>query len=112
MLSYGGRPLLSAPGDGAVTGRLELRWKTMARGWESKGVEAQIETAADGAGEQVKGYLSPAQAGRLRKKEGLLLSRSRVLRDLETARNPRYRDILREALRHLERELEALVDCP
>jgi hypothetical protein len=84
----------------------------MARGWESKGVEAQIETAADGAGKQVKGRLSPAQADLLRKKEGLLLSRSRVLRDLEMARNPRYRDILRETLRHLERELEALADPP
>jgi hypothetical protein len=88
----------------------ELRWKTMARGWESKSVEAQIETAEGGAGDQIKGRLSPAQADRLRKKEGLLLSRSRVLRDLETARNPRYRDILREALRHLERELEALAE--
>jgi len=95
---------------GAAPRRLEPCWETMARGWESKSVEAQMETAEGGAKDQSKGPLSPEQADRLRKKEGLVLSRSRVLQDLETARNPRYKEILREALRHLERELEAFAE--
>ena len=82
----------------------------MARGWESKAVEGQQETAGnENQGEQ-KGYISPEQADLLRKREGLLLSRSRVLHDLEIARSPRYRDILQQALRHLESELAALED--
>lgn len=77
----------------------------MARGWESKSVEAQIEATNNGDHDGSKGPMSPEQADFLRKKEGLLLSRSRVSHDLEMARSPRYRDMLQEALRHLEREL-------
>jgi hypothetical protein len=80
----------------------------MARGWESKAVEAQIETAERRNGEQIQDSLTPDEVEILRKKEGLLLSRSRVQRDLETSRNPRYQAILREALRHLDRELAGL----
>lgn len=82
----------------------------MARGWESKAVEAQIETAGDENHVADKERLSPEQAALLRRREGLLLSRSRVLHDLEAARNPRYRDILLDALRHLESELAGLED--
>ncbi len=77
----------------------------MARGWESKAVEAQIETRESGGRDSVEERLSPQQAEMLRKREGLLLSRARVLRDLEVARNPRYRKTLQEALAYLDREL-------
>jgi hypothetical protein len=82
----------------------------MARGWESKAVESQMETAANDNHDADKERLSPEQADLLRKREGLLLSRSRVLQDLEVARHPRYRDILLDALRHLETELAGLED--
>jgi hypothetical protein len=82
--------------------------RKMARGWESKSVEAQIESTAAGETANTIGRLSPEQVDLLRKKEGLLLSRARVLQDLEAARNPRYRDMLQEALHHLERELAAI----
>jgi hypothetical protein len=82
----------------------------MARGWESKAVEAQIETAERRNGEQIQDSLTPDEVEILRKKEGLLLSRSRVQRDLEASRNPRYQTILREALRHLDRELAELAE--
>jgi hypothetical protein len=80
----------------------------MARGWESKSVETQIETSTAEGSNNTKGRLSPEQIDLLRKKEGLLLSRARVLHDLEATRNPRYRDMLEEALRHLERELAGI----
>ena len=80
----------------------------MARGWESKAVEAQIETAQSGKGNQGAGRLSHDEIEFRRKKEGLLLSRTRVLQDLGTARNPRYQKILQEALTQLENELAAL----
>jgi len=81
----------------------------MARGWESKTIEIQIEDAERGRGDSpVRASLKPEQLEILRKKEGLLLSQARVRRDLETARNARYQNILREALNHLERELAEL----
>ena len=74
----------------------------MARGWESKSVEAQIEAAENP--EHGRGTISE----RDKKKEGLLLTRVRVARDLETARNARHRRILEQALEHLDREIALL----
>jgi hypothetical protein len=82
----------------------------MARGWESKAVEQQREAAGNESRVADKVPLSPEQADLLRKREGLLLSRSRVLHDLEVARNPRYRAILMDALKHLESEVAGLED--
>ena len=80
----------------------------MAKGWESKSVEAQIEEAERRETGRINAYLSPEQAETFRKKEGIRLSMARVRRDLEKARNPRYQSILREALSHLEQELAEL----
>ena len=44
----------------------------------------------------------------VRQKENLLLSRTRVLHDLETAQNPRYQEMLRVALADLENRLAKL----
>lgn len=82
----------------------------MARGWESKAVEAQIETAQTGKIKQGNGRFSPDEIEVCRKKEGLLLSRTRVLQDLKTARNPRYQKMLQDALTQLESDLAALED--
>jgi hypothetical protein len=80
----------------------------MARGWESKAVEADIETAASAGKDGGKDRLSPAQIEVLHRRDGLLLSRSRALQDLATSRNERYRKLLREQLAHLEAELAKL----
>jgi molecular chaperone GrpE (heat shock protein) len=79
----------------------------MARGWESKVVEGQIE--ARKAEKDVR-KLRPttAQLDMLRKKEDLMLSRKRVLHDIEAAHNPRYKEILNAALAHLDQELARL----
>ena len=80
----------------------------MARGWESKAVEAQIEAAEDSAEARSKGRLTPAQVELLRHRESLLLSRTRVLQELQSTGKERYRRMLREMLEHLERELAKL----
>jgi hypothetical protein len=41
-----------------------------------------------------------------------LLQRSRILQEIETARNPRYRELLHETLRHLESQLSSHNDPP
>jgi hypothetical protein len=49
--------------------------------------------------------LNALEAERVKKRESLLLSRTRVVHDLETAHNPRYREILLAALKHLDDKL-------
>ncbi len=83
----------------------------MARGWESKSVEAQIETADRGGEKPAGSRMSPAEMEALQKRDGLLLTRNRVLNDLQAARNLRYRSMLEEALRHLDCQLAEL-DSP
>jgi hypothetical protein len=48
------------------------------------------------------------EAERIRKRESLQMSRTRVLHDLTTANNPRYRKILEQALKHLDDKLAEL----
>jgi hypothetical protein len=76
----------------------------MARGWESKSVESQIESAES----QVcpsREQIGAEELVVLRKKENLMLSRTRVLKDLETSQNPRYRNLMEKALADLDAEL-------
>jgi hypothetical protein len=80
----------------------------MARGWESKSVEAQIESAAGKEPAHREPELTPAQIQLLRDKENLELSRTRVTRELSTSTNPRYQQILRKALADLEAKLTHL----
>jgi hypothetical protein len=79
----------------------------MARGWESKSVEAQIdmaETQTHG-GTAARKAPSPESLALIRKKETVLLSRTRVVRELGTAQNPRYRAVLTKALAELDAQL-------
>lgn len=80
----------------------------MARGWESKSVEAQIELRESRRATTRGAAISALEAERIRKRESLLLSRTRVVHDLETAHNPRYREILQAALKHLDGKLSEL----
>ncbi|HJQ25403.1 MAG TPA: hypothetical protein VKA60_15895 [Blastocatellia bacterium] len=79
----------------------------MARGWESKAVEAQIETA-EARPSANKRQQTPADIEKARRRESLLLSRNRVLQDLQQSRNPRYQKMLNEALAHLDAQLAEL----
>jgi hypothetical protein len=79
----------------------------MARGWESKSVEAQIE-AAQSRPRAMGSELSMAQITQVRERENIQLSRTRVLHELETSRNPRYVNLLRRELKVLEEKLHKL----
>lgn len=75
----------------------------MARGWESKSVESQIEDAE--ARKSQGASLTPEERSLLQKRQGLELSRRRVLNDLETAQSPVRRASLERALAFLEEEI-------
>jgi len=78
---------------------------SMARGFESKAVEsnrqdAEDERAARGSRQRPDVH----EIERRQKREGLELSRRRIIREMETA-NERRRAPLQAALAHLESEL-------
>jgi hypothetical protein len=79
----------------------------MARGWESKSVEQQMEDAGPNSSSSPVSNSAPTDAEVRSRREGLLLQRSRVLQEIEGARNPRYRELLKEMLRHLEAQLSS-----
>ena len=80
----------------------------MARGWESKSVEAQIDMAEDRSAAAQAKVLSQETLDLLRKKESILMSRTRVVRDLQNAQNPRYKAVLSKALADLDAQLTTL----
>ena len=80
----------------------------MARGWESKSVEAQIDMAETRSAAAQAKVLSQETLDLIRKKESLLMSRTRVVRDLENAQNPRYKAVLSKALADLDAQLKKL----
>jgi len=80
----------------------------VARGWESKSVEEQMEAAASAPPLEARPPLDPQQAERRRLRQGLELSRRRVLQQLEGCRHPRHRSLLEAALAGLEARLARL----
>jgi len=81
----------------------------MARGWESKSVEAQIDAAQVHIHSAVlQKTPNPEMLETIRKKETILLSRTRVIRELESAQNPRYKAVLSKALVDLDAQLATL----
>jgi len=80
----------------------------MARGWESKSVESQIESAETQVRSLFDDQIPAEELELLRKRESLNLSRTRVIRELETSKNPRYRNLMEKALADLNSELGRL----
>ena len=87
---------------------MEMETISMARGWESKSVESQIESAQSRPLRAIGVAPTAAQVNLMREKENLTLSRTRVLRDLETSKNPRYVQLLNRELKALEKRLRNL----
>jgi hypothetical protein len=79
----------------------------MARGWESKSVESQMESAWDDQSEKGKPRTDEEKLA-IREQQNLLLSRSYVQRQLESATNERYAQGLRQALAEIDSKLLAL----
>jgi hypothetical protein len=79
----------------------------MARGWESKEVQSQIEAARERRS-RTEFRLTPEQAAAEAKRDSLLLQRIRVLRDFQNCTDPRYRKTLSDGLAYLEAQLTVL----
>jgi len=82
----------------------------MARGWESKSVEAQIEESSKTTTDGQHTLLSAENVERIRKVGELKLSRSRVTQQLEASTSERYSAMLRQAVAELDRRLAALAE--
>jgi len=79
----------------------------MARGWESKSVESQQESAA--AAHSFPASRDDRQAQARKQARGdLELSRTRILRELAAAVHPRHREQLEIALRFLDEKIAQL----
>ncbi|HEV3037718.1 MAG TPA: hypothetical protein VHA33_08035 [Candidatus Angelobacter sp.] len=79
----------------------------MARGWESKSVESQIESAQ---AQPHAGNDPPTDQQKMarRERDGLLLARSRVMQQLESSTNEVYRQSLQQALSELDEKIANL----
>jgi hypothetical protein len=85
----------------------------MARGWESKSVEDQVqqsEAAPVKESKDKKRQLTAADIELHRRREVLVLARVRVQQDLRASSNPRYTEQLNRALADIEAQLAALLD--
>ncbi len=78
----------------------------MARGWESKSVEAQQDEAA--AGTISKPAVDPAEALRRSQRATLMLARTRALSDLQLACAPAHRGMLEQAIADLDEKIRRL----
>jgi hypothetical protein len=77
----------------------------VARGWESKSVEDQIDAANAEKSHQAGPRITTAERERMTRRSGLLLARAKTLKDLEAARDARYRAMLERAVADLDLEL-------
>ena len=77
----------------------------MARGWESKSIEAQMEEPlVSSAG---KPHLSPQQIEANQKRETLILTKKKLQADLERSSNPRHQEMLQRAIEEVDARLKA-----
>lgn len=81
--------------------------ESMARGWESKSVESQMEEVADRHIAALP-QRRPEELALERERESVELSRTRVLQDLAAANNPKYRQLLERSLSFLDEKLAGL----
>jgi len=79
----------------------------MAKGWESKAVESQVQDAQSERNNN-KTQLTIAQIEANRRKQVLLLSRARVADGLQSSSDSRYRDQLTRALADLDAQISQL----
>jgi len=77
----------------------------MARGWESKSVEAQ-QADKEASREQAPA-ISREEAARVERRRVLELTRARAIADLAAARSPAHRQMLEAAIRALDEQLKA-----
>ena len=78
----------------------------MARGWESKSVEAQIEdNKYNSSNQSSRPAVSHEEIHKKSHRANLQLSRQRILQQLESSTNERYSEMLRRSLAELDGQL-------
>jgi hypothetical protein len=87
---------------------LQIRIIRMARGWESKAVEGQVQEFQSKADRKNRKQISQDQIEARRKRGVLMLSRARVAKQLQSSQGPRYREQLERALADLDAQLAQL----
>ena len=79
----------------------------MARGWESKAVEAQIEEKQTDTVKDVK-IRTADQIQHMMEKRTLELARAKVAHELASSQNPRYAQMLQQSLSELDKKIAAI----
>ncbi len=80
----------------------------MARGWESKAVEDQMEEARQKKPNEKRPALSPAAIELRQRRESLRLSRRHLRDQLARARSDNHRLMLNHSLEEIDRQLAEL----
>jgi hypothetical protein len=80
----------------------------MARGWESKAVEAQQQDAAAENRRRRSAPISDEEIRTRTERATLMLARTRALSDLQHACAPAHRAMLEQAIADLDQRLKAL----
>lgn len=80
----------------------------MARGWESKDVEAQVAETEAPMHKGGVAQKTPEQLQREQERNDLQLSRIRIANDLASATHPNHKKSLEAALAHLDKKINAL----
>jgi hypothetical protein len=87
----------------------------MARGWESKSVEDQLEEAARRkreAAESRQMDFSPEAIALRQRVESLRLARSQLMQQLNRARSERQRQMLLKSLEEIQQQITAIEIAP
>jgi hypothetical protein len=82
----------------------------MARGWESKSVEAQMENAKEGQPPGPKAPLTDGEKKDRRERDSLKLSRAYIVHQIEASTNERYTESLKQALGEIDQKLARLAN--
>ncbi len=100
-------PKRSATNTGAFSPFVS-KYRSMARGWESKDVEAQVESKESPKAFSGRDPKTAEQQVREQDIKQLQLSRTRIANDLATATHPNHRKSLEAALAHLDKKISDL----
>jgi hypothetical protein len=80
----------------------------MARGWESKDVESQVEENRAEKSPSEKAQKTQDQLEKDRERQGLALSKQHILADLANATHTNHRKTLELAHTHINEKIETL----
>jgi hypothetical protein len=78
----------------------------MARGWESKAVESQLEDKTSEDTRHRAGIESPEERTLRDERQGLELTRARLLAELKASTVPAHRTMLEQALADIQQRLD------